>query len=656
MTDPTGDGGSHSTTRRGLLKAAGAASAGMAAARLLSTGAVATPADPEETDETPAPSATGDYGAFPQSVASGDPTPSGAIVWTRLDSELAAFSDDDLFLQVTAAPDRTTANEEADFAGADTYRVPDPVADHDYTVSVDLDGELDADRFYFYRFVYGNRVASPVGRLRTLPEPDASPDRLSLAVSSCNRYEHGYFGGFARIAEEDVDYHVSLGDFLYEYAGGGSQPGRDIQLPSGKSVAHTLDDFRHLHQRYRSDEHLQAAMERHTFIHTWDDHEVVNNRWWNYEADAPNTASHPFGGDFEQMRQLYAAGIAGMLEYLPLRVAYEDPDTVGPEKTAQDYFRLYRSFKFGDLTELFMTDERLYRSPPPEDEAGQRDVAVPPSRKQDDLDRSMLGTEQYRWFLDGGPNPDGLPDTEGVTGTDAQWKLHGNEVLCAALRSAGAGPASVYLNYDAWDGYEAERNLIMGRLAKDEVENYVTLTGDMHTYIAGYLKQDYKDPEQSEYAGGDRVGIEFMTPGVTSDNLAAAGGLPAGETEDAIDESIQLQNPHIEWFNSSRWGYTTVDITRSGLVYTAYEVDRSVDSADAPKRLLRSYRVPNGRYELQEFRSPPLDDVIGDRVAASFASDDSDNDPEDGGSNTTRGDSDGGDIIDDAVTDAVSGF
>lgn len=656
MTGSKGGGGPHSATRRGLLKAAGAASAGMAAATLFSTGAVAESATPERTGRRPSPETTGDYGAFPQSVASGDPTPDGAIVWTRLDPELAGVADDDLFLQVTRAPDRSTANEEADFADAETYAVPTTLSGaHDYTVSVDLDGALRADRFYFYRFVVGD-VASPVGRLRTLPEPDASPDRLSLAVSSCNRYEHGYFGAFARIAEEDADYHVSLGDFIYEYAGEGSQPGRDIQLPSGKSVAHTLADFRHLHQRYRSDEHMQATMERHTLIHTWDDHEVVNNRWWNDEADAPNTASHPFGDDFERMRQLYAAGIAGMLEYLPLRVDYDDPDEVGPDNTAQDYFRLYRSFRFGDLTELFMTDERLYRSPPPEDEAGQRDVAAPPSRKQDDLDRSMLGTEQYRWFLDGGANPGGLPDTDGVTGTDAQWKLHGNEVLCAALRTAGAGPASVYLNYDAWDGYEAERELLMGRLAKDGVENYVTLTGDMHTYVAGYLKQDYTDPEQSEYAGGDRVGVEFMTPGVTSDNLAAAGGLPAGETEDAIDESIQLQNPHIEWFNSSRWGYTTVDITRSGLVYTAYEVDRSVDSADAPKRLLRSYRVPDGRYELQEFRAPPLDDVVGDRVAASYAGGDGDTDPDDGGSNTTGGDSDGDGIIDDPATDAVSGF
>jgi alkaline phosphatase D len=629
MTDPTGDGAAHSATRRGILKAAGAASAGAAAATLLSTGAVAEPAAPEPTPAVPDPENVQDYNAFPQSVGSGGPTPDGAIVWTRVDEELARFTDGTLFLELVDGGEAgETANGAVDFSSPDhQFRVPDGVpADQDHTVRVDLDPVgLESDRFYFYRFVYDAAdaaVASPVGRLHTMPGPDASVDDLGLVVTSCNNYQHGYFGGFAQAAEEPADFHVSLGDFLYEYAGAGNQPGRDIELPSGNDIIHTLADFRHQHQVYRGDQHLQAMMERHTLIHTWDDHEVVNNRWWNYEGDYPDTTSHPsYSGNPQQMRELYAHGIKSMLEYLPLRVEYDDPgEDYGEDNTAQDYFRLYRSFRFGDLAELFMTDERLYRDRPPEGPDGERrDAAAPPSRSQDDLDRSMLGTQQYRWFLDGGSNPGPMPDTEGVTGTDAAWKLHGNEVLSAALKTANAGPASLYLNYDAWDGYEAERNLIMSRFARDEVDNFITLTGDMHTYVAGYLKQDYKDPKQSELAGGPRTGIEFMTPGISSDNLGAAGGLPADMTEDAIDEAIQAGNPHIEWFNSSRWGYTVIEISSTGLTYTAYDVDRSVDSADAPKQLLRSYRVPEGRYELQEFRSPPLNETVGEQVDASFA-------------------------------------
>lgn len=58
-----------------------------------------------------------------------------------------------------------------------------------------------------------------------------------------------------------------------------------------------------------------------------------------------------------------------------------------------------------------MTDERLYRSPPPEDAFGRRDTGTPPSDENDDPDRTMLGTDQRRWFVDG------------VTTSDATWKL-----------------------------------------------------------------------------------------------------------------------------------------------------------------------------------------------------------------------------------------
>lgn len=39
----------------------------------------------------------------------------------------------------------------------------------------------------------------------------------------------------------------------------------------------------------------------------------------------------------------------------------------------------------------------------------------------------------------------------------------------------------------------------------------------------------------------------------------------------------------------------------------AYEGDRTVDSAEAPRRLVRSYRVPEGDVEIQELQGSPTD-------------------------------------------------
>jgi alkaline phosphatase D len=591
------------STRRTILEAAGAGTAMGALATLFSTSAAADDADPVGTsgnddlfdvDRTAA-------AVYPQSVASGGPTPSGAIVWTRI-SEAAYEGGKPIGLQVTPAPDRATANDDADFSTADTqhFRLPGSQLspEFDYTLNADLDGELDADGFYFYRFIYDGD-ASPVGRLRTLPEPDADPDRLSLVVASCNRYQHGYFGGFSHMAREDADYLVHLGDFIYEYGGSGNQPGRDIQLPSGKGVAHGLEDYRHLHRTYRSDEFMQEALQRHTLIHTWDDHEIVNNNWWNYEESAPETTSHPNGDDPEFMRQLYVEAIEALTEFIPFRVEYDtDADHL------HDRFQLYRGFRFGELAEILMGDNRFYRSPPPEDEFGQRDTATPPARDVDNPDRTMLGTEQREWFIDS------------VTNSPATWKIWGDSVLNAGLKATNLGEAgSFYVNYDAWDGYEHERQLIMGEFAREarsrgQALNLITLTGDMHAYVAAYMKTNYKALEQQPLFPGSkdsRVGVEFMCPGVTSDDLSAQTPTPPELEEDIVETAVESQNPHVEWFNWSRHGYTTVDFTDDAAVYTAYEVDRTVDCAETPKQLLRSYRVPEGEIEMQELKGSQTD-------------------------------------------------
>lgn len=583
-------------TRRGVLEAAGATTATGALATLFSTGAAARDVDPTNTGRRKSlfNVERTSRAVYPQSVASGGPTPEGAIVWTRI-AKAAYEGGQPVGVQVTPAPDRTAPNSEADFSAPATrhFRISanELSPTHDYTVRVDLDGELDPDQFYFYRFVHDGD-ASPIGRLRTLPEPEANPDRLRLACASCNNYLHGYFGAYGHIAREDVDFLVHLGDFLYEYGGEGAQPGRDIKLPSGENVAHNLADFRTLHRTYRADEHMQSALERHTLVMTWDDHEIVNNRWWNYEAGYPNTASHPYGDDPSKMRRLYVEGIQALTEYLPFRVEYN------PEAEAlHDRFRLYRSHQFGELAELFVTDERFYRSPPPEDEFGQRDTATPPSREHDDPDRTMLGAEQREWFVDG------------VTDSAVTWNVWANSVLNAALKTTNLGEqGSFTVNYDAWDGYEHERQHVMGEFrraanARGGPLNLLTLTGDMHAYVAAYTKTDYRSAEnQTPLPGAEetRVGVEFMTPGISSDNLAAQTPTPPELEEDTVEAAVESQNPHIEWFNWSRHGYTTVDLTDDAAVYTAYEVDRTVDAADAPKRLLRSYRVPEGEIKIEE--------------------------------------------------------
>lgn len=499
---------------------------------------------------------------FPQSVASGGPTPSGAIVWTRI-APAEYRSGEPVVLTVAEDPAFETV--------VDRMRIPPgefgPV--HDYTLRVDLDGELDPDSRYHYRFRYDG-VVSPAGRFRTLPAPDASPDSLSLAVLTCQHYQNGYFGAFDHLADEDVDFVLHLGDYIYESADQRYREpdpphyeGRDVSLPSGHGVAWTLGDFRELYRTYKSDEFLQAAHEEHTFLRGWDDHAITNNRYWDYDVDAPVGPDHPRGDDPAFMRRLTAAGIRAWWEYTPARIDY-DPDA----DHLHDAFRLYRRFDYGDLASLLLTDERLFRSPPPE--SGVTSRLLSPGQLTHP-ERTMLGQEQFDWF------------ESAVRDDHARWTVWANEVLSMPLR-VGLGPVSMHPYLDTWDGYRYERDRIFAAL--DAAENAVTLTGDMHTAMAGHQR----------LPDGSRAGVEFMTPAVTSVNIAEALGVESGVkkrlTEPTFSWLARAMNPYYDYFDSHHWGYSVAEFTPDATTVSMYSVDKTVDDGDAPKRPLARFRVP----------------------------------------------------------------
>ena len=520
--------------------------------------------------------------AFPQSVASGGPTPTGVILWTRVDPD--AFDPEvPLAVQVAADPDF----EEVVYDGVVVDE--EQVAAHDYTVKVDLDGRLSPDTEYHYRFIYGG-VASRPGRCQTLPRPDDRVDSVKFAVLTCQNYLNGYFPALHYVAEEDVDFIVHLGDFIYEsddghFKGVGSYEyeGRELSLPSGHDRVWNLTDYRYLHRTYRTDRFLQEALESHTLIAGWDDHEMVNDIYWDHRTDAP-AGDHPKSEDPEFMTDLVADAMHAWWEYMPARAEY---DPAG--ESLQDRFELWRSIEFGDLLTLAMTDERLFRDPPRE--AIPTPDNVGPHREPPG--RTMLGERQREWLIDT------------ITDSDGLWTVWADEVLTMPFR-LGSGPLSVYPVQGGWDGYTRERQRVTEAIAAADVDNYVSVTGDMHCYIAGYQQTAYpgRVTGGEGVAEGERIGVEFMTPATTSLNVAEAlhltRGLRGRVTEPLVSKLITGMNPHIEFFDSHNWGYSTLEFTREDATYVGYAVDKTVDSADADREVLTAYRVPEGVVNLED--------------------------------------------------------
>lgn len=523
---------------------------------------------------------------FPQSVASGGPTQTGVVLWTRIDP--AAYIEDESVKLELATDESFT---EVVYRGSVDAEHVTP--EHDYTINIDLDGMLDSDTYYHYRFTYDG-VRSRIGRCHTLPATDESPGSLRLGVLTCQDYQNGYYGAYHHVAEEDLDFLLHVGDFIYEsadgqYKGLGSRnyPGRELALPSGHDRAWALEDYRYLYSTYRTDRFLQEALERHTIITARDDHEFTNDIYWNDETEAPVGPSHPRGDDPEFMTRLVADAMQAWWEYIPSRVEY-DPDG----ETFCERYRLWQCFQFGDLVDLVMTDERLYRDPP------RRDSFIPSWVPlvfgHEHPERSMLGTDQREWLF------------EQFENSTATWTVWSDEVLTIPFK-IGAGPVVVHPSQGGWDGYGYERDLIMDTLADIGISNFVTLTGDMHCYVAGYQQTDYQDVLSHLLDGSatdSRIGVEFMTPAMTSLNVTEALGATDGWVGDVtgrlLSWAVRAQNPHMEFFDSHHWGYSVVEFTREDCTYTAYSVDKTANSPDAEREVVVALRVPEGRVEIEE--------------------------------------------------------
>lgn len=511
---------------------------------------------------------------YPQSVASGDPLPNGVVLWTRIDpSQQAAPSGDMVAWQLAADPTFATVLIEG---------VALISADRDSTVKIPVANAVLAPfTNYYYRFLY-NGIPSRTGQCKTLPAPDATLPQLKLGQIVCQDYGNGYYNALNYLAQEQVDYVVHLGDYIYETIASSSfqnNPVRTVPpFASGGAIPQNVDDYRHLYQVYRSDANQQAVHEKFTYIQLWDDHEFANDCHQDFHPDdnvAPNSATTP-------QPELRQAANQAWSEYGLADVTFD------PTQDWENSIQVYRSFSFGTLAQLIVTDERLYRDGPPcgNDEAFQRYFSLGCS-EMGDKSRSMLGQTQHDWFVNE------------LQTSSATWKLWANEVMLMQLK---LGP--IYVDLDQWDGYQQERNAILNVVKSGDIKNFVALTGDLHTFLAGYLKTDFDNPFEPH------VGIELMVGSITSANFAeeieaaiplASRPLPAknmGVPPNLLDPVIRAANPWIEYWDSSTHGYAVLTITPSQMV-CEYKAVTTITQPTATLVPLKTFTIPEGKVKLE---------------------------------------------------------
>ncbi|MDE1463343.1 alkaline phosphatase D family protein [Spartinivicinus poritis] len=504
---------------------------------------------------------------FPLSVASGDPSDTGIILWTRLNpTEFKPY--EPLLFEIYADPKAELLLIQGQ---VDTQLVQFT----DFTIKVDLSEQLQPATCYYYRFIYKG-VSSRIGRCKTLPAVSQTVDKINFAVLTCQDYTNGYYNVYYELANiHEIDFILHLGDFIYESIGDkrfqtDKYTDRKIKLNHDYSVAMDLDDYRTIYRTYRQDPWLRQAMENHSWIITTDDHEIANDCYWDYQQDALGAPDHPYTNSpefatnrLDYLRQLKLSAQQAWCEYTPTRIKL-NPNTAHPHR----YSQIYRQFQFGNLVNLFMLDTRTYRTAQP---CGQGDVLeryLPIGcTNGTNQENTMFGSQQKDWLF------------SGLASSRCRWQVLGNQTFMGRLSATLLGQELAPFSVDGWDGYQAERQQLAELSQHYDIDNLVVLTGDLHASIASYLKVDYS--KSLNWNWNNLAGVEFMTPAVTSAGLIEGASrllkykVKRPEVVKLLSEAaVRLNNPHIKRFNANDHGFATIEFGQSQCEWRVYKVDK----------------------------------------------------------------------------------
>ena len=475
---------------------------------------------------------------FTLGVASGDPTATGGVLWTRLAPR-------PLELEGGMSGLRTVVRWEV--AEDDTFRRivrqgrATAAPELSYSLHVDVDG-LAPDRWYHYRFGVGD-ATSPVGRLRTTP-PAGGVTPLHFVFASCQHYEQGLFTAYEHMAREEVDLVAHLGDYIYETAAAEERVRRHVGLE-----IRTLDDYRRRYAQYKMDPALQSAHARCPWLVTWDDHEVDNN----YAALMGENDME----SEEQMHARRAAAYQAWWEHQPVRV---------PRARSWAELNITRGLGWGTLAQLWVLDTRQYRSRQPCGGGSQ----VVPCGNWADPSRTMLGEVQERWL------------NAGLGASAARWQVLANQVMVAPFdRRPGE---QVQLAMDNWSGYPAARDRMLQSVAERAPNRTVVLTGDIHMSWASELRSDFSRPDRPTI-GAELVGTSISSGG---DGTAQPGW---------VSPAALAEAPHLRWHDARR-GYVRCTVAPDA--WTAdYRVVPFVSRPGASVETASSWRLVNGRPGLE---------------------------------------------------------
>lgn len=220
--------------------------------------------------------------------------------------------------------------------------------------------------------------------------------------------------------------------------------------------------------------------------------------------------------------------VRAYFEYLPIRQVDMD-----------DNLRVWRSFSIGKLVDLMILDTRHY-------DRSITDLYWNTDYIHDisnDAGRSMMGARQENWFY---------RQLSESAERGATWRVVGSQTVFSRLNQSAAYGTKNPLNYDAWDGYQSNRNRTLNHLYNNKIDNNIFLSGDSHaSWVSDLVWLEEKKYNSSTGEGG--VGVEFGGSAVTSP--CPYGANISLATANNYSGIIQRFNEELQWQDFYYRGY-----------------------------------------------------------------------------------------------------
>ncbi|MFA6113389.1 MAG: alkaline phosphatase D family protein [Sphingomonas sp.] len=379
--------------------------------------------------------------------------------------------------------------------------------------------------------------------------------------------------------DRKLGFVLHLGDFIYEVVEYPDELprryGRTVydlgRVPDARKVGNfhvptNLAGYRHVYRAHIDDPDIQDARAHFPFVCIGDNHEFSWQGWQSFIK---------YGGKVEPAQPLRVAANQAWWEYIPSRVrkasgagldqfrppvvttapieAFDDHGfgTEANNRTAVGSMTAYRALRYGRHVELILTDLHSYKMADPTDRPeaaaldsgeypvlpqewmeivdGGKDYAggnppatiaigdkTIPNYRKDEPAYTALGREQKAWLK------------QRLTRSTATWKIWGATNGTLDMRTdpqnlpAGLVKAAwMGKDYGTFGGGDVsgafnERAEIYDLVRDRKVSGFVTVSGDRHSFWAGYAAPHLPP------AGFKPVGLSFITGSISAPGLGEA--------------------------------------------------------------------------------------------------------------------------------------